>query len=184
MKWSEIKSRILDKLFMSESEATSQGYVRFFRGYANEMLNVVANGIKPKIATYTVITTIENEQVTMPDNFISHSDMPNYLDDEANPDIIYVNDRELILPIIGTYKIYYNAEWDVITEEISTTDVQLDIDTSILRMIPTYVASKVLQQDDIQRAMILLNEYELMLGRLDTNIMYGFKDYTSSKGWY
>ena len=184
MKWSAIKSRILNKLFMSETEATNQGYVKYFRDYANEMLNFVANGVKPAIKVFAITTTEENKRVVMPDDFISHSDMVNYLGDYPDPEIIYVGYNELILPERGEYKIYYNSEWDDITEELSKSDVELNIDNSVLNLIPTYVASKVLQQDDIQRSAILANEFELMLSRLDTNIMYDFKDYRSSKGWY
>lgn len=198
-KWSEIKQATLNKLFLDEEEAQQQGYLAKFAYLANEALNVIANGVKPKITTAIVETTDANEQYTMPENFISFINMINYMqpgekDDEGNvtyldinvadPDIVYLGARTIMLPKIGRYTIYYNAEWDVITDEHTIKDIPIEIDSSILVTLPTYIASQLLAQDDIQRSTILKNEFELMLSRMDTDVFYQENHFKSTGGWY
>lgn len=198
-KWSEIKQATLNKLFLDEEEAQQQGYLAKFAYLANEALNVIANGVKPKITTAIVETKDANEQYTMPENFISFIDMVNYIqpgkkDDEGNvtysdtneadPDIVYLGSRTIMLPKIGRYTIYYNAEWDVITDEHTIKDIPIEIDSSILVTLPTYIASQLLAQDDIQRSTILKNEFELMLSRMDTDVFYQENHFKSTGGWY
>ena len=84
----------------------------------------------------------------------------------------------------GDYKLLYNALWHEITTTDITEDSELEIDASVLNCLPTYMASQLLSQDDIQRSTILKNEFELMLARLDTNIMYESNHYQSTGGWY
>ena len=60
----------------------------------------------------------------------------------------------------------------------------INIDVSVLNLLPTYIASQVLAQDDIQRSVILKNEFEVMLSRLYNENMYAVKHYESKGGWY
>ena len=53
-KWSEIKQATLDKLFMDEKEAEQQNYLSKFQHLANECLNGIANGVKPRIVRFSV----------------------------------------------------------------------------------------------------------------------------------
>ena len=194
--WSEIKAATLNKLFLEESEAQEQGYLSKFQYLANECLNIIANGVKPRLATYTVTTTENMQSVTMPDDFLSFADVKNYyyeVNDEnevlnviPDVDIIYVTDKEIILPMKGKYNIYYNALWNEITDDDVRNDKNnvLNIDASVLNCVPSYIASQLLSQDDPQRSTILKNEFELMLSRLDTNVMYQEKHFTSPGGWY
>lgn len=248
-KWSEIKQATLDKLFMDEEEARQQKYLEKFDRLANECLNVIANGVKPRIVAYNfrvfdkivygsefvydaernVITyspatlhetdreqitpdkntiyyqdddtkfTITNgtmlldkaafyinDRVTMPNDFLSFADMPNYHNNKPWDDIVYLGDRDFAVGETGHYVVYYNALWEPITEENTdpTKDKPLTTHLSVINCIPVYIASKVLAQDDVQRSTILNNEFELMLSRLDTNIMYQNNHYRSSGGWY
>lgn len=186
-KWSDIRQGIINKLFMDEAEVNSENdnYASKFAYFANECLNQIANGVKPRIAMFEVNTTKENEEVTMPDDFLSFADMVNYKDNEADPPIIYFG-AKLILPAVGAYKIFYNALWEPITEDYMNDKEQPDlpIDQSVLNCIPSYVAAQILAEDDVQRSTILKNEYELMLSRLDTNIMYQENHFKSIGGWY
>ena len=244
-KWSEIKQATLNKLFLDEQEAQQQGYLDKFQYLANECLNIISNGVKPRIATFeatvmdlssytkrvvgenfvydsglglitydqngisaevvpddeTIYYVSDGEQyiflddslvrvqpqkgfVVMPDDFLSFADMIGYLDGTPDPTIVYLDDRRVILPEDGSYIIYYNATWEDITKDEITNDDVLQIDSSILNCLPTYMASQCLSQDDITRAAILKNEFELMLARLDTNIMYESNHYKSEGGWY
>lgn len=244
-KWSEIKQATLNKLFLDEQEAQQQGYLDKFQYLANECLNIISNGVKPRIATFTA-TVMElslytkqvpgdsftydadlnyiiydqngvsaeiipddktiyyveaGEQyiflnntlvrvqpqdgfVTLPDDFLSFADMIGYLDGTPDPTVVYLDDRHIALPEDGRYTIYYNATWSDITKENIINDNILPIDISVLNCLPTYMASQCLSQDDITRAAILKNEFELMLARLDTNIMYESNHYKSEGGWY
>lgn len=185
--WSEIKQATLHKLFLDEQEAQQQGYLAKFRYFANECLNIIANGVKPRIATFETVVTDDNTQVRMPDDFLSFTDIVNYANGEQDPDIIYVDDKNVMLSGKGTFKIFYNALWHYITEEdvnSKNSNNVLPIDQSVLNCLPTYIASQCLAQDDIQRSTILKNDFELMLSRLDTNMLYQENHYKSTGGWY
>lgn len=239
-KWSEIKQATLNKLFLEESEAQQQGYLAKFQYLANEALNIIANGVKPRIAVFEPFVVTEkilvdaielrdsvlyyftngeenvaspNKQVAyttgdvtyifgnnkwtiyddcyvytdiigLPYDFLSFADMIGYVDNEPDPEVIFVTDKQIVLPKPGAYKILYNAMWHEIDKTDITEDLDLKIDDSVLRTLPTYMASQLLSQDDIQRSTILKNEFELMLARLDTNIMYESNHYQSTGGWY
>lgn len=58
------------------------------------------------------------------------------------------------------------------------------IPSSILECLPTYIAATLLEQDDLQRSMILRNEYETMIHRLETNVLFENENFTSPGGWY
>lgn len=130
---------------------------------------------------YTINTAIK-----MPDDFLSFSDMVNYVNGEPDANIIYIDDKTIALSIPGIYKIFYNALWEPITEDYMNDQEQPDlpIDSSVLNCIPSYVAAQILAENDIQRSTILKNEYELMLSGLDTNIMYQGNHFKSTGGWY
>ena len=183
-KWSEIKQATLDKLFLDEQEAQQQGYLAKFQGFANECLNMISNGIKPRIATYEVTTTKENSVILMPDDFLSFADMIGYCDGVPDPTLIYIDDKRIIAPEAGNYVLFYNALWHDITRDDIVDDVELSIDYSVLNCLPTYIAAQCLGQDDIQRSAMLKNEFELLLARLDTNIMYESNHFKSNGGWY
>jgi hypothetical protein len=184
-KWSEIKQATLNKLFLDEDEAQQQGYLGKLQYLANEGLNVIANGVKPRIAKFETEVVEKDDGVReMPEDFLSFADMIYYLNGEENPELIYVGDKSVLLPKTGKYVIYYNALWQEISKEDISNDVVLKIDASVLNCLPTYIASQLLSQDDIQRSTILKNEFELMLSRLDTNIMYQQNHFKSTGGWY
>lgn len=207
-KWSEIKDATLAKLFLTPEEADQQGYLKKFQYLANEALNIIANGVKPKIAIFSPNeeddgVVIEDVGViqSMPDDFLSFADIPAMRYDlkmngngvmekngevyHMDPEIVYVGDRNFMVTEKGFYVIYYNALWDEITKDnVDSGDDVLPIDQAVLNCLPTYIASQVLAQDDIQRSAILKNEFELMLARLDTNIMYESRHYRSTGGWY
>lgn len=185
-KWSEIRQGIIDKMFMDEAEVNSENekYAAKFAYFANECLNNIANGVKPRIAVFDTETTEDNAEQVMPEDFLSFADMINYLDGSPDPTIVYLGDKNIILPKKGRYKIFYNALWKPIDEDNMASDEVLPIDQSVLNCIPTYVAAQILAEDDVQRSTILKNEYELMLSRLDTNIMYQANHFRSIGGWY
>lgn len=242
-KWSEIKQATLYKLFLGEEEAQQQGYLEKFQYLANECLNFIANGVKPRITSYsfqvenekdvlkgegfvydaineTIIDRhgneyiydenkiyldlligkklkiknnvffepenifITNEHILMPDDFLSFYDVVNYVNGEKNPKITYLTDKTIKLKEKGNYTIFYNALWKDIDKNDIDRDNELDIDYSVLNCLPSYIASQVLAQDDIQRATILKNEFELLLSRLDTNVLYEQNHYVSEGGWY
>lgn len=248
-KWSEIRQGIINKLFMDEDEVNSENenYAAKFAYFANECLDNIANGVKPKIATFKPVLyeksivgvnfelkdgifstenafgdkrTLEpdlhtlyidlgtdkkyiihkgelkdvtdehyyvvNTRIRMPEDFLSFSDLVNYHDGEQDPTIVYIDDKTISLNESGIYHIYYNALWEHITEDYMDDQEQPDlpIDQSVLSCIPTYVAAQILAEDDVQRSTILKNEYELMLSRLDTNVMYESNHYKSTGGWY
>lgn len=189
-KWSEIKQATLDKLFLTQSEAEQIGYLSKFRFLANEGLNIIANRVKPRIAVFEITTDKNGDVVEMPDDFLSFADITGFVDEKPETDVIYVSDRLVAFPTKGKHKVFYNATWYYITEDdtkitaVTTEEKELPIDVSVINCLPTYIASQILAQDDIQRSTVLKNEFELMLAGLDTNIMYGENHYRSIGGWY
>lgn len=194
-KWSEIKQLTLNKLMMTEAEARQQEYLGKFQGYANECLNIIANGVKPRIKAFRFSVLADDmptavgdyhlsDIITMPDDFLSYADMINYHNNEPWSDIVYLSDRDFVVGELGDYVIYYNALWDDITEQNVKEDTELTIHISVLNCLPTYIASQCLAQDDVQRSASLRNEFESILSRLDTNVMYQGQHYQSKGGWY
>lgn len=253
-KWSEIKQATLDKLFLTIDEADDQGYLSKFRYLANECLNIIANGVKPRIVAhkltvaseglldylkskYTIVEgsdfrydirlgfVIYNQDgigaelipennvvyydkvhrkaylfeedslkqiykynvgdvITMPEDFISFADMLILHNGAPYDDVVYLGDKSVTVGELGEYVIYYNGTWHNITDMDVIDDNDLKIDISVLNCLPTYIASQCLAQDDVQRSAMLKNEFELMLSRLDTNIMYQNNHFRSSGGWY
>jgi hypothetical protein len=166
---------------------------------ANECINLISNGVKPKVTTlrnnnnnnyYTTLK--ENELITFPDDYLSYGDFVNYYRKDVNsnwesdPEIIFVDHNQIRVSEVGDYMIFYNANWlSLPTDtEMLNDDYILNVDDSILNCLPTYIASQLLAQDDIQRSTILKNEFELLLSRLDTNDMYQQNHFRSSGGWY
>lgn len=199
-KWSVIKQRILNKLGISEEEARQQGYLSRFQDYANECLDHIANGVKPKVDSYEIVTTVKNSVVTMPVDFIGFSEHINNLTMTvenygygyfcepgynsttqtvliSDPRIEYVTNNSIRLPEIGTYNIFYNALYPEISNTDIKDDVVLEIEPSILNLIPSYVASQSLATDDIQKSVRLQNEFELGLSRLDTGELFEVKHF-------
>ena len=124
-----------------------------------------------------------SDVIAMPEDFLSFADMINYVNGQPDPVITYVGDKYIKLNSVGAYNIFYNALYEQITEDVEET-TDLAIDQSVLNCIPSYVASQILAEDDIQRSTILKNEYELMLSRLDINVMYEANHFKSNGGWY
>jgi hypothetical protein len=195
--WGEIKQATLNKLFLEEEEAQQQGYLAKFQYLANEGLNMIANGVKPKIATHTVKVVVREEGkdkaddeyyvgdvIEMPEDFLSFADIINYSGDEQDPEIVFITDNTIALKKVGTYSNFYNAAYEDITDKHIIENEKINIPKSVLNCLPSYIASQVLSQDDIQRSTVLKNEFELLLARLDTNVMYEANHFKSSGGWY
>ena len=127
---------------------------------------------------------VVKEHIKLPDDFLSFSDMVNYVNGEPDPEIRYVTDNLIMLTVPGIYQIFYNALWANINEDSMLSDEELPIDQSVLNCIPPYVAAQIMSEDDVQKSTMLNNEYELMLSRLDTNIMYQSNSFKSTGGWY
>ena len=128
-----------------------------------------------------------DEPVTMPDDFLSFANMVNYRNNCPDPEIHYLTDKSFYCEIPGDYVIYYNGLYQTLTDEDTNNingDRVLDIDSSVLSCLPSYLASQCLSQDDIQRSSILKNEFELLLSRLDTNVLYESEHFKSEGGWY
>lgn len=122
---------------------------------------------------------------TIPDDFLSFSDESatqfwnKYGELELNVDVLYVNSKTLALSKDGTYEIWYNAEYDKVTD---TTD-ELNIPSQVLSLIPSYVAGQLLMGEDPIKATQLKNEFETMMARLDTNKPLVSYKINNDDGW-
>lgn len=214
-KWSQIKTVILDKLFLSLEEAQMEGFVDKFQHLANECLIRIANDVKEniKLFEFNVYETqddlddavIEDGAVlgtdgiyrlvdveyhlidtliSMPSDFISYDNEIEYDGDEDDYGIRYMGRNKLMIDSEGFYRVSYNALYPEITLSDITNDTVLDIDNSVLYCIPSYVASQLLLQNDPQRSIMLRNEFELFVSRLDNNVLYDIQNFRSKGGWY
>lgn len=124
------------------------------------------------------------EMIRMPDDFIAFSDMSYFINNEEKSDLPYINANYIKCEETGVYKIFYDALWETIKRDDLNETTIINIDVSVLNLLPTYIASQVLAQDDVQRSVILKNEFEVMLSRLNNENMYAVKHYESKGGWY
>lgn len=58
------------------------------------------------------------------------------------------------------------------------------ISSSVLECLPTYIASQLLLQDDAQKSTMLRNEFEVLVQRLENNIMFQNESFVSKGGWF
>lgn len=146
----------------------------------------------------------------MPEDFISFADIsptfnPNeYTRDKTlkmqkNAQLLHVGRDSVVLPYLGTYKLYYYALYSEIPLDLATTDADRDltkdhfdesgnlimtgISQSVLNTLPSYIASQLQAQDDPQRSTILRNEFELMSSRLESNNLYNIEGFISEGDW-
>ena len=69
--------------------------------------------------------------------------------------------------------------------ENETNDIVFNgIQSQVLECLPSYIAATLLEQDDLQRAMILRNEFESMAQRLEDRVLYENEHFVSPGGWY
>lgn len=144
-----------------------------------DKVNVVRN-----ITLYD--TSSSNEEMMteykMPRGFISHSYLDNTLDKDGEiytlGKMVYSGKNGIILKEDGIYTINYNANYQEI--DISDPDKEIDIDESVLVLLPIYVASQMSATDDIQRSTIMRNEFEVALSRLDTKVSVTVGSYHNS----
>lgn len=69
--------------------------------------------------------------------------------------------------------------------ENETNDIVFNgIQSQVLECLPSYIAATLLEQDDLQRAMILRNEFESMAQRLEDRVLYENEKFVSPGGWY
>lgn len=182
-KWGDMQERTLAKLNMTSHEASRQNYSEKMRFLANECLNLIANDIKPRIATIEVEVE-EPVIVTLTEDFLSFSDLPIYLNGERTGYYEFKGYNNIRLYSTGTYTIYYNALWNNITEEDASNDIELEVDESVLMCLPSYIASQLLVEDNMVRSSILRNEFETMIDRLDVNENKDYQSFESEGGWY
>lgn len=215
MKWSQIKTAILDKLSLTSDEAQQESYLDKFQYLANEGAVRIANDAKENIKEFSIIvfdTSAErdaaaiadgaildpddniyrlngveyhviNTRIVMPSDFISHGNEVTYEGDVYAPKIIYLGRTAIKILSAGEYTFVYNALYPEIVLSDIVNDTELDIDTSVLYCLPSYVASQLLSQTDPQRSAILRNEFELQIARLDNNVVATSQSYNNEGGW-
>lgn len=150
-KWSQIKQAVLDKLYLSETEAQELYGLQKFQRLANECINTIANAVKPQIKyfQFSVVAddvTLGTNQfylsnlISMPSDFISFSSFPSYLNGVEDPEIVYITDKDIKVFELGDYIVVYNAVYPDITTADVNTDAVLQINASVLNLVPSYIA--------------------------------------------
>lgn len=190
--WGYIKSCALAKLDLSEEEAVNQNLVNNFKYYANEVITQIVSTVKPKhdFATFVVVDNeadlegdahLVGDQCLMPSDFIAFDDDVNersyslhgsiVTEVATDDDFRYLGYNKVMFKKPGTYQISYKARWIDFSSMLDIDDdVELDVPFDILDCIPSYIASQCYKIDDLTRAQIFRNEYEMFFARIeDTN---------------
>lgn len=143
------------------------------------------NDIQIEYKKYTMMHT----DVQMPKDFISYSSQPTILvrpngciDTAYDTDYITRDYNTLFFLSEGDYNISYNARWFLFTPATDDRET-LNMPSDIVDSIPMYIASQCLKIDDEQKAMIMRNEFELALARLDTTQFVQSGTFKIDGGW-
>lgn len=144
-------------------------------------------------------TYLVNEIIQMKDNFISFTDKQSFKIVEINvfnseefiisdneikkeikrvkkdvdykTDLLFVGQNELVFLQPGEYYVPYKAFWYRF-ESAQSDETELDIPSDIITCIPLYIASVILQIDNLQKAQIIRSEFEMAVARINvTNNM-------------
>lgn len=213
-KWSTIKTAILTKLFLTESESQQEGYSEKMQYLANECLIRLANDFKANVkdVVFKLYDTLEdlsdavsvdgavledgiylsdlgeyhvkNQRIQMPSDFISYENEIIYDGSIVSPRYIFIGRNTMIFKDPGEYTVIYNALYPEISFTDIINDTELYIDQTVLYTIPSYVASSLLADTDPQRSAILRNEFELLASRIDNTRMDNTTVFTSEGGWF
>lgn len=127
--------------------------------------------------------------IDLPLNVLSFSSeaLPMYIDNNGNvlidPDILYINSKQIALPKDGNYTIWYNSVYPSMSSIENTREEIPWLPSNIALIIPSYVAGQLLMNEDLTRATIYKNEFETMLSRLDDNKVLPSYSIKNSSGW-
>lgn len=202
--WGYLKNVALAKLDLTEDEATTQGLLTQFAYYANEVITQVSSTIKPnnKFAEFVVTDDPEKAeeeglilvgtQCTMPSDFIGFGDDVNersyqefnliFNEIAGDCDFKYIGYNKVMFKRPGIYQISYKARWIDFSKEL-VEDEDIDVPADILECIPSYIASQCFKIDDMQKAQIFRNEYEMALARIDDTDYKNTKTFTIGGDW-
>lgn len=139
-----------------------------FHFYGSTPAEVIHNATKGMITSN--IPHIE----TMPDDFIGFTGyVQNYymINNKwaTDPNLNYIGRNKVAVHLPGKYAVHYKARFPDITG--NENDVIADIPTDILYALPSYIASNLLNTEDPQRAMHLMNEFEIQINRVENDII-------------
>lgn len=162
----------------------------------------LSNGNNVAISTKEMVTLYEasngnilddteytsNTVVKMPEDFLSFIGVKILKDGEPCKTCAYYATDGLLVKEAGHYVIpYYGMYPEILTannQPDGYNNQDLGIPRQVLDCVPAYVASKCLQEDDLQRSTVLSNDFEMQLARLDDGEMYDVEHYESEGGWY
>lgn len=201
--WGYIKSCALAKLDLTEEEAINQNLINTFKYYANEAITQISSTIKPnhKFAQFVVKDSdagvdefLVGVQCSMPSDFIAFGDDVNerthqqlngtFTDPATDEDFKYVGYNKIMFKKPGTYQISYKARWiDFSSVNELDDSYELDVPFDILDCIPSYIASQCYKIDDLQRAQIFRNEYEMFIARIDDTDYKNTKTFSIGGDW-
>ena len=202
--WGYLKNVALAKLDLTEDEATTQGLLSQFAYYANEVITQISYTIKPnnKFAEFVVTDDpkkaeeegliLVGTQCVMPSDFIGFGDDVNersykHFNTIVNEiagdcDFKYIGYNRVMFKRPGIYQISYKARWIDFSKEL-LEDEDIDVPADILECIPSYIASQCFKIDDMQKAQIFRNEYEMALARIDDTDYKNTKTFTIGGDW-
>lgn len=128
--------------------------------------------------------------ICMPDDFVFWGDDRNYQYDnclhnwyEANDnDFDIIGDNKIMFNHCGKFRISYCAKWFTF---LPTTDdnEKLDIPDAIVEALPSYIVSQCYKIDDEVKAAYYLNEFEILVARIEDNSYTTNKTMKITGGW-
>lgn len=132
-------------------------------------------------------------QCRMPLDFIGFGDDVNertyreydtiFTEAATDEDFRYVGYNKVLFKKPGTYLISYKARWvDFSASEVDDSD-EIDAPSDVLDCIPSYIASQCYKIDDLTRAQIFRNEYEMLLARVEDSNYKNTKTFKIGGDW-
>lgn len=128
--------------------------------------------------------------VRMPKDFVFWGDDRNYQYDDclhnwyevSDNDFEIIGDNKIMFNHCGKFRISYMAKWFTF---LPTTDdnEELDIPDAIVEALPSYIVSQCYKIDDEVKAAYYLNEFEILIARIEDNSYTTNKTMKITGGW-
>ncbi|HWR30603.1 MAG TPA: hypothetical protein VN631_12320 [Negativicutes bacterium] len=193
----DVKIASLQKMNLIDGDSlientTTNPYLKAMPSVIDEALQTLATAGKYIVKDHVIVQDGTGTGIvqrydfkTLVSDFYDFRDA--YFEDEKNYGRVTISTEGkgvFILPTtsIGTWKVYYNAYPQSITKD-TPNDTVLLLDPEIVALIPIYVASELMREDEPSLATDLRNKFEVGFGRLVQTPSGGQVAFYSESGW-
>lgn len=145
----------------------------------------MVDGVLTDVGEWVIERGANTLHIVMPEDFLSFSDYKpifQYPDGRYGQELIFVSENTAKVPGLQTCTVFYNGLYPHV-ESGDDDLVKRGIPVSVMNVIPTYVASELLMEDDIQKATMYRNQFEILAARLETSEDFRVEEIRVKGGW-